>query len=385
MLRLGQCVLGFEEQSESHFDPCCLYVDRHTGVFANASTVHASKWTLPTAFSQDSQSSIPKAEAGHILPALKLAIFTKTNSRSPEHMQLWLAHHRAIGFSKFFVTWELDPDVKLPDLGKDVHLRVLHPHAHAGTDHSVDDAWVKHHNQALYERLAEEYFSQDLQEAKREHVDWALQIDDDELFYPRHGSAQDLLTNVAKNEAALQFRNWEADYDDSSKENCFGATHFKTEKDLFRSYSNGKSAGRIESPLVSFRHGPHYVADRENTRTVNPEDAVILHYPHCPYEKWKRTFLQMSLDPKPNFLDEFSFYLQSLGRMKKCSEFLIKDLPDSARITECKEKSLKDFWKEKTKIRDGYEIVRLTTVPSSVTHETSEPTCFPLRAAASFL
>merc|ERR1712185_490234 len=107
----------------------------------------------------------------------------------------------------------------------------------------------------------------------------------------------------------------------------------------------------LRAHLFSFTKGPHMVARKADTTKVDSEDAVILHYPHCPFDKWKHRFLQMSSEPKPAFFEKFPFYTQSVERMQKCANFLDQDSPAVRRRipAECEERSLKLFWDEWTR------------------------------------
>lgn len=148
-----------------------------------------------------------------------------------------------------------------------------------------------------------------------------LHIDDDELLYinPKFEdvkhmfySNKDIIKNNKINN--VHFYNFEAVFP-KNQTHCFNTDQFiDCSLGGCKSYANGKSAGVITENSKS--NGPHYFKGK--SINVPKEDALVLHFDSCVFEKWYKKFSNLSNTKNEKDIP-FGFYKDSINLVKTCA------------------------------------------------------------------
>ena len=237
--------------------------------------------------------------------------FTVTTAESPKQITLWMAYHRALGVSFFylFVDGQANTPESIALLRKQPGVTVIPNDAKLQEKHAASriwkDSWLtaffnKPCNHELFVRqsLNMEYGIELAKEAK---ADWILHVDTDELIYPagtRDYSLAQLLASVPSDVTNFVFPNYESLAEHPDVEDPFievtlfkrGYTHVQSEAyygnyarvargnpNYFTTYGNGKSAARILPglrPNGAHRWHNYITSPKEWTS----DQAAVLHY-----------------------------------------------------------------------------------------------------------
>ena len=141
----------------------------------------------------------------------------------------------------------------------------------------------------------------------RKNISYLLHLDDDEILAVHDLDLRGLIRRHRLWEYDnIRFSNLEAVYDKGNT-SCFRSRRFILP---VRSYANGKSMARLYDKTRPM--GPHGFSFRGNRqKTIPIEEAVVLHFESCVYEKWITKFRR--LDRSRNI--PFWFYKDSMSRI----------------------------------------------------------------------
>lgn len=148
-----------------------------------------------------------------------------------------------------------------------------------------------------------------LARAQAAGIDWLFHIDDDELL---HFSVpfSEMMASLPDDITCLTLQNVEA-VPSSFTSSCIfeERSTFCTMDELFTSYRNGKSAGRV--PLSDWQ-GPHRFTGEQYV--VQTALARVLHYESATFDIWRAKFERHARSTGPDALDEvpFTFYRDSI-------------------------------------------------------------------------
>lgn len=239
----------------------------------------------------------------------KVALATMT--KNPVDFEVWLRYHLD-KFSHIFLRVEDTPHLK----------HVIDKVDHRGklTVEYVDGVDNKDSYYTQQDRQ-EQFVNKCAQMALQMGIDFILHIDDDELFLLRnnHRNISSLISKlkIPSHISNLSFRNVEAVYP-KDKGSCFASTKFiDCVKGDCKSYGNGKSMGKVSNNLKVY--DPHLF--KGPSLDVPIEEAVVLHFDSCTYERWYSKFKNLSniSDKKMNDIP-FDFYKESIRSLKKCED-----------------------------------------------------------------
>ena len=221
--------------------------------------------------------------------------------------------------------------------------------------------------------MKRDHFRQSREAARRMGIDWLLSLDTDELLHircnqrvARKGTARWFFSQQSTSVPAVNIRNWEALYkpgratngseqfsyarpssfaeaagngignepdepssmrylnqslqtENMSRARCFEPLAFRTKFD-YRGYFNGKSAGRVEDERMDY-FGSHHCARPAETEYLNDDQAVILHFEACTYNRFIVKFWKLALEQDTEHLrwmDSFKYYRDGLKLMRDC-------------------------------------------------------------------
>lgn len=246
--------------------------------------------------------------------------FTVTTSESVPQIKVWLAYHRFIGVSKFYLfvdgsaaqpaaVAELRAQQGVKVVEKDDFLVQRHKNSRIWNETWLSAFFDKPCNNELFvtQSLNMEY---SIQMAKEDKIDWLLHIDTDELIYPggsHEYAIQEVLSKVPVEVDLLVFPNYESlpERDDISypfvevslfkrnfnhvvSEHYFKnyATVAKGNPNYFITYGNGKSAARVQEGLRP--NGAHRWHNY-NKKPVewSSDQAAVLHYTYNKFSDLK--------------------------------------------------------------------------------------------------
>lgn len=246
----------------------------------------------------------------------KVAVVTMT--RNPLYFDFWLNYYfNHLKIDKLYLRVENTPTLHIPS----------HYNVEVEFANNVNNRNTYADQQTRQDRFVQKAINQ----AKKEGMDFILHIDDDELFmlHSRFKHIQDFFYTLPDDSENIKFRNLEAVYPEDGI--CFTTTRFvECGKGNCKSYVNGKSAGQVTYRLKP--KGPH--SFKGKTMKVPIEDACILHFESCDFERWYSKFKNMSnIDNKTYNSIPFTYYKQSIDFIKNCKG------------ENCKIKA-RDFWKK---------------------------------------
>jgi hypothetical protein len=246
--------------------------------------------------------------------------FTVTTSESVPQIKVWLAYHRFIGISKFYLfvdgsaaqpaaVAELRAQQGVKVIEKDDFLVQRHKNSRIWNESWLSAFFNKPCNNELFvtQSLNMEYA---IQMGKEDEIDWLLHIDTDELIYPggsHQYALQEVLAKVPAEVDLLVFPNYESlpERDDVSypfvevslfkrnfnhvvSEHYFKnyATVAKGNPNYFITYGNGKSAARVQDGLRP--NGAHRWHNY-NKKPVewSSDQAAVLHYTYNKFSDLK--------------------------------------------------------------------------------------------------
>jgi hypothetical protein len=287
--------------------------------------------------------------------------FTVTTAESVDQIRLWLAYHRAIGVSLFylFVEGQAGTLEAQAALRKEHGVTVIPNDSVLQERHSKSRIWNENWLSAFFNKPCnhELFVKQSLnmemgiQLARNQSADWILHIDTDELMYPggtRDYSLQELLGAVPDDVDVLVFPNYESLAESISVEDPFvevtlfkrSYSHVQSESyfkhyaavargnpNYFTTYGNGKSAARIRPGLRP--NGAH----RWHSYVKSPvewssEQAAVLHFTYNRFSDLKSR--RDRCDCKPTSEDAEKCFILQFDRLA----FLEASLKDDEKLME---------------------------------------------------
>ncbi len=235
--------------------------------------------------------------------------------RKPEDLPLWIKHHRELGISKFYIRMEDTP-------GWDEFLK-----AQPDVEFELAESDKANNYNTLQTRQLD-FVNKTIKKAQQDGIAWLFHIDADELLEGDLATLDTLSPDIK----TITMQNVEAVYDGTEK-TCFDARRFKrcAEKNICRSYGNGKSAGRIE-PGVSLK-GPHnfgYNGDHnKNTIRIEFKDLHVLHFDSCSFGAWAEKFQHLSKGSTNKDTTPFPYYEESKKIAASAYETYMKTVGES--------------------------------------------------------
>lgn len=209
--------------------------------------------------------------------------FTVTTAESVAQIKVWLAYHRAIGVSIFFlfVEGQAGSEASMAALREEPGVQIIPKDEDLAARHAASHVWHESWLSAFFDKPCnhELFVTQSLnmeigiRMARDAGADWLLHVDTDELIYPggtRDYSLQEVLGRVPQNVDLLVFPNYESlaerpDVEDPFAEvslfkrnyaHVYSDLYFKSYGDVargnpnyFTTYGNGKSAARVVDGL----------------------------------------------------------------------------------------------------------------------------------------
>lgn len=249
----------------------------------------------------------------------KIAIVV-TTSEHPDHIILWMAYHRAIGVSLFYVFTEgiAGSEESIELLSNEPGVSVVPRDDNLTAIQSKSRAWSENWLAAFFNKPCnhELFVKQSLNMeigivfAQEDKADWILHVDTDELVYPAGSpsySLIEILDSVPEEVGLFIFPNYEslAETDDvkdpflevtlfkknfahvNSKEyySKYGVVQ-RRNPNYFTAYGNGKSAARVEDGLRP--NGAHRWYNYYRTpKEWSSKTSAILHYTYNRFEDLK--------------------------------------------------------------------------------------------------
>jgi len=242
---------------------------------------------------------------------MKIAIVTLV--KKPVQYDMWLQYHfNIVHIDYLFIQIEDTPEL----------LSTLEKYTSKIEIHQINTNHIENQYVTLQKRQ-QTFINQCIQKCKQMNIHFLLHIDDDELLYVSEKYNHNIL-NLIKDKNFMNtqytdfhFKNFEAIYDNTHTK-CFETIQFiDCYKNKCRSYANGKSMGKIHTHLSS--RGPHFFSGP--TLKIDENDACILHFDSCNFEKWKQKFTNLSKITEKEFKKiPFSYYKKSIEKIKECEK-----------------------------------------------------------------
>jgi hypothetical protein len=288
---LARDFLGRKGSHEQHFN----------------SRIQQNKVKIPDGFENGVDWIPPNPSEGNVT---KVA-FMVTTSEHPDQIILWMAYHRALGVSFFYLFTEgiagmpesierLTKEPGVSVIPKDKNLTDAHARSHAWEESWLSAFFNKPCNHELFVKQSLN-MEIGIVFAREDKADWILHIDTDELIYPagtKTFSLLEILDKVPDNVDTLVFPNYEslAETEDvvdpflevtlfkrnyahvDSKE--YFANYGRVQRNnpnYFTTYGNGKSAARVVDglrPNGAHRWYNYYRAPKE----ISAGQSAVLHY-----------------------------------------------------------------------------------------------------------
>ena len=309
--------------------------------------------------------------------------FTVTTAESVDQIRLWLAYHRAIGVSVFylFVEGQANSTVSIKMLRNEPGVSIIPNDYELQERHAKSRIWKEHWLSAFFNKPCnhELFVRQSLnmadaiEYARRDGVDWILHIDTDELVYPggsRSYSLKEILGTVPQDVDLLILPNYESLAEtDSIFEPFMEVSLFKRSfshvqsseyfkefdrisrgnPNYFTTYGNGKSAARVQPGLRP--NGAHrwYNYDKKPIEWTSQQSSV-LHYTYNRFSDIKNRRDRCDCKPTPEdakkcFIlpfDAVAFLESSVKNDDELRKFFISRLVwnNSEEVTELLKKGL---------------------------------------------
>lgn len=243
-------------------------------------------------------------KGGSCISNPKIALITM--SKNPEDFDIWLNYHlNVIKFDHIFLRIENTPNLK----------HIINKYPNVSTMYINDN--IDNRN-SYYDQMnrQHEFIDTSIKNCLTKNIDYIVHIDDDELFMlsNKYTNIQHLFKTIDSKYECIHFNNVEAIFP-NNKKNCFDTTKFlNCSHGKCKSYANGKSSGKVSQTLkplgVHLFHGATY--------NVNINEAVILHFDSCSYNKWFDKFTNLSNINNDKFNNiPFPFYKNSIKLLQK--------------------------------------------------------------------
>jgi Glycosyl transferase family 2 len=304
--------------------------------------------------------------------------FIVTTAESVSQIKLWMAYHRALGVSIYYLFVEgqastpeaiaalrTEPGVTI--IPGDEDLQSRHANSRIWKENWLSAFFNKPCNHELFVRQSLN-MEMGISLAQKDKADWLLHIDTDELLYPsgtRDYSLKELLGSVPLDVDLLVFPNYESlaektDVEDPFLEvTLFKRSYSHVENDAyfaeygtvsrgnpnyFTTYGNGKSAARVVDGLRP--NGAHRWHNYNKTpKEWSSEQAAVLHYTYNRFSDLKSR--RDRCDCKPTEEDAERCFILPFDRMAFLEASLKTD------------DKLMDFFKERLVWEDNESVVKL--------------------------
>ena len=228
--------------------------------------------------------------------------------KRPVDLSVWLAHHRNLGVSHFYI--------RLEDTDESVAFFI-----ESQEDCTLERGESEKNNYATLMSRQVAFVTQSLVQASSHSIDFLFAIDSDELL----AGSFSFLDSLPGGIFTISIENAEAVYDGTQKK-CFDSKQFRkcSFSSQCRSYVNGKAGGRV-SPGVK-PAGPHdfsYNGSMEEGNYRVPfETLKVLHYDSCSFEAWAGKFINIQ-DSKG--IIPFPYYRESIDSVKAAKSIYDKN------------------------------------------------------------
>lgn len=224
--------------------------------------------------------------------------------KKPKNIDTWLAKHRLLGISRFYIRLEDTPDLE-EMLGEQMDV-VLTVGKSTGTNEYLDIQ--KRQNKMMDEAL---------KQAKADGQSWLIHIDSDEILEGDLAEIRALPETVR----TFWFQNEEAKYANipRSTDSCFDAAQFTNcaeHPTECVSYGNGKGGGRVADDVMA--DGPHrFKSSKPEANAAQPKlsQLIVQHYESCDFDVYKKKFQSLAVQDSPNNIP-FSYYTDSIEAAK---------------------------------------------------------------------
>ena len=236
-----------------------------------------------------------------------------TTVKNPHQINDWIKYHLKIGFVKLYIVLDDENENIQYD---DNRVKIL-----KNNKQWRDNLIGPNHLQELLDQYDIEVMSRQIvnfntirEIAKKDKINWLLHIDADELFYTENNSLETIFDNKYD---TIKFDNYEMIPTNDNYRNCFQeGIMFKTDKNTYLAYVNGKSAVKVNSNseiigVHGFLGGSYYESPI----------GKILHYPSCNFNEYLTKYKILG-----NFNDKWwnkvsipiKFHLESRDIIQSC-------------------------------------------------------------------
>lgn len=224
--------------------------------------------------------------------------------KKPKNIETWLAKHRELGISRFYIRLEDTPELE-EMLGEQMDV-VLTVGKSTGKNEYLD---IQTRQNKMMDGA--------LKAAKADGQYWLIHIDSDEILQGDLAEIRELPNTVR----TFWFQNEEAKYANipRSEDNCFIASKFincAEHPDKCVSYGNGKGGGRVADDVSA--DGPHRFKSsipEANAGQPKLSRVIVQHYESCDFDMYKQKFQNLAVQDTPNNIP-FSYYTDSIEAAK---------------------------------------------------------------------
>jgi len=244
---------------------------------------------------------LSKVEPGAVAPIAIVSMM-----KNPKNMDTWLAHHRVMGISRFYIRLEDTPS--LEEYLAEQSDVVVWSGKSTGKNEYTD-----------IQRRQDDMVNGALKQAAQDGMTWLIHIDSDELLSGPDG-VLDEVRSLPENVRVFWMQNEEAKFATipRSTDQCFAAAKFvncSVKPDQCASYGNGKGGGRV-APDVS-AHGPHrFKTNQLGAKEPKLSKLIVQHYESCDFDVYKAKFRRLAVQDRDEKIP-FSYYKDSIEAAKK--------------------------------------------------------------------
>jgi len=275
----------------------------------------------------------------------KIKIAIATTVKNPHKLNDWIKYHVKIGFDNMYIVF--DDETENSNIQNSHNIKIFK------NDKKWKDELDKLKNVDYYKNNINEVMSRQILNftnvrnyARKDKVDWLLNIDADELFYCEEYTLNSIFDNAYD---IINFKNYEMIPTKDNYTNCFRmGVNFKTDNNTYNAYANGKSAVKVNSEAVM--SGVH---DFDKGLKKSAQIGKILHYPSCNFDEYinKYKILGKFSDKWWNSVDiPFDFHKESRDAITSCKEG-----------SDCIN-NIRKYYNEKNVLNDTYNKEHIKTI-----------------------
>ena len=276
-------------------------------IFTFAGSMHSdNKKTVAEGFENAAEDGLDAGVLSKVEPGAVAPIAIVSMMKNPKNIDTWLAHHRVMGISRFYIRLEDTPSLEgylaeQPDV-------VVWNGKSTGKNEYTDK-----------QRRQDDLVNGALKQAAEDGMAWLIHIDSDELLSGPDG-VLDEVRALTENVRVFWMQNEEAKFATipQSTDQCFAAAKFvncSVKPDQCASYGNGKGGGRV-APDVS-AHGPHrFKTNRLGAKEPKLSKLIVQHYESCDFDMYKEKYRGLAVQDRDENIP-FSYYKDSIEAAKK--------------------------------------------------------------------